>query len=143
LGSDQIRRLLPHSWPFLFVDRVGELEPGVGGTGIKNVSVSEPYFAGHFPHESIMPGVLIIEALAQLAGVVVAAAAEQTEGGPETGRAYLAGVRRMRFRQPVRPGDQLELKVKKTGGVAGISEFKGEVKVGPTTVADGSLIIAV
>lgn len=70
LTADQIRDLLPHRWPFLLLDKVIELEPGKRGIGIKNVTISEPYFEGHFPNESIMPGVLIIEALAQMTAVV-------------------------------------------------------------------------
>lgn len=120
---------LPHRYPFLMVDRVLELEPGVRGVGIKNVTVNEPQFNGHFPGNPVMPGVLIVEALAQLGGIVVSAA-----DGEGLGRiGYLAGANNVRFRRIVRPGDQLRLEVetivrrKTLGRVMGTATVDGEV----------------
>lgn len=149
LGCDDIRRLLPHTFPFLFVDRVDELEPLKRARGLKNVSLGEPFFAGHFPHESIMPGVLIVEALAQLAGIVIASAVLDGSVGGETDderrrvptRCYLAQVRRMRFRHVVRPGDQLRLEAVRTGFAKGLMEFQVSARVGKP-VAEGSLVVA-
>lgn len=145
LGADEIRALLPHSFPFLFLDRVTELEPMVRGRGLKNVSINEPYFAGHFPHESIMPGVLVIETLAQLAGIVLAAPADSADapatGSPPT-RCFLAQVGRMRFREPVRPGDQLDLEAVRSGGARGLVEFRVVARVAGKPVVEGSLMLA-
>lgn len=145
LEADEIRALLPHSFPFLFVDRVIELEPMVRARGLKNVSINEPYFAGHFPHESIMPGVLVIETLAQLAGIVLAvptdAAADDEAAAPPT-RCFLAQVGRMRFREPVRPGDQLDMEAVRSGGARGLVEFRVVARVAGKPVVDGSLMLA-
>lgn len=143
LGADEIRALLPHSFPFLFLDRVTELEPMVRGRGLKNVSINEPYFAGHFPHESIMPGVLVIETMAQLAGIVLAAPADGGDGdaSPPT-RCFLAQVGRMRFRAPVRPGDQLDIEAVRSGGARGLVEFRVVARVAGKPVVEGSLMLA-
>ena len=145
LGADEIRALLPHSFPFLFLDRVTELEPPVRGRGLKNVSINEPYFAGHFPHESIMPGVLVIETMAQLAGIVLAAPTDNTatdENAAPPTRCFLAQVGRMRFREPVRPGDQLDLEAVRSGGARGLVEFRVVARVAGKSVVEGSLMLA-
>lgn len=146
LSADDIRALLPHSFPFLFLDRVTELEPLVRGRGLKNVSINEPYFAGHFPHESIMPGVLVIETMAQLAGIVLAAPVAGVDGGDgDTStptRCFLAQVGRMRFREPVRPGDQLDLEAVRSGGARGLVEFRVVARVAGKPVVEGSLMLA-
>jgi 3-hydroxyacyl-[acyl-carrier-protein] dehydratase len=149
IGSDEIRRILPHSWPFLHLDRVTELTAEGRGVGLKNVSVAEPHFAGHFPHESIVPGVLIVESLAQLAGIVVAVAPSlrvgrggAAAGRPSGQRAFLAGIKRMRFRHPARPGDQVRLQVTLSAESGAVSEFQAEARVGSWVVANGSLTIA-
>ncbi|NUP98340.1 MAG: 3-hydroxyacyl-ACP dehydratase FabZ [Armatimonadetes bacterium] len=106
LEIEDILGLLPHRPPFLLVDRVIELDPGLRGVGIKNVSINEPFFVGHFPGHPIMPGVLIVEALAQVGGVVILTAMER-----EDRIAYFAEIKQAKFREPVRPGDQLRLEV--------------------------------
>jgi len=98
----EIMTHLPHRYPLLLVDRILELEPGHRIVGVKNVSANEPYFVGHFPGHPLMPGVLIVEAMAQVGGVLTALLP-----GSEGKLAYLAVIDRMRFRRPVRPGDQL------------------------------------
>jgi len=102
-----IRGILPHRYPFLLVDRITELEAGRRIVGIKNVTANEPFFQGHFPDRPIMPGVLIIEAMAQVGGVLA------FKSVPPTGRpvVYLTGVDKARFRKPVVPGDQLRFEV--------------------------------
>ena len=102
-----IRAILPHRYPFLLVDRISELEAGRRIVGVKNVTANEPFFQGHFPDRPIMPGVLIIEAMAQVGGVLA------LKSVPPTGRpvVYLTGVDKARFRKPVVPGDQLRFEV--------------------------------
>jgi len=101
MNIEEIQRLLPHRYPFLLVDRILEMEPGKRGVGLKNVTANEPFFPGHFPGNFIMPGVLLLEAMAQVAVVVML-----SEPGNERKMAYFAGVDKVRFRKPVVPGDQ-------------------------------------
>jgi beta-hydroxyacyl-ACP dehydratase FabZ len=103
----EIQKLLPHRYPFLLVDRILELEPGKRAVGLKNVSMNETFFQGHFPGHPVMPGVLILEALAQVGGVAVLSARD----GDNNKIQYLAGINEARFRRPVKPGDQLRLEV--------------------------------
>jgi UDP-3-O-[3-hydroxymyristoyl] N-acetylglucosamine deacetylase/3-hydroxyacyl-[acyl-carrier-protein] dehydratase len=103
----EIQKLLPHRYPFLLVDRILELEPGKRAVGLKNVSMNESFFQGHFPGHPVMPGVLIMEALAQVGGIAVLSARE----GDNSKIQYLAGINGARFRKPVNPGDQLRLEV--------------------------------
>lgn len=106
----QIREYLPHRYPFLMVDRVLECEPGKRLLALKNVTHNEPYFQGHFPHELIMPGVLIMEALAQATGLLASESAPEELGKGMT--YYLVGLDKARFKRPVVPGDQLMLEVR-------------------------------
>ncbi len=103
-----IMEILPHRYPFLLVDRIVELERGKAITGIKNVTMNEPFFQGHFPAEPVMPGVLILEALAQTGGILAHFSGPDTVGGRLV---YFAGIDKARFRWIVRPGDQLTLKL--------------------------------
>ena len=107
LDSTEIRATLPHRYPFLLVDRISELEPGRRIVGIKNVTINEPFFQGHFPDRPVMPGVLILEAMAQVGGVLA------FKSSPFKGRpvVYLTGIDNAKFRKPVVPGDQLRLEV--------------------------------
>jgi len=104
LEIEAIKEILPHRYPFLFVDRILELEPGKRAVGIKNVTANEPFFQGHFPQRAIMPGVLIIEAMAQVGGVMILALQEH-----KGKMAYLGTVEGVKFRRPVVPGDTLEV----------------------------------
>ena len=115
LGPAEIRDLIPHRYPFLLVDRIEELEPGVRAVGIKNVTQNEPFFQGHFPDYPVMPGVLIIEAMAQVGAVGVMAGGEHKEK-----LALFAGIDGVRFRRQVLPGDVLRMEV-------GIERLKGRV----------------
>lgn len=103
----EIQGLLPHRYPFLLVDRVKELEPGRRIVALKNVTINEPFFQGHFPGRPIMPGVLILEAMAQAGGVLVFKSGESS-GKPVV---YLTGIEEARFRRPVVPGDQLRFEI--------------------------------
>src|SRR5690625_4036490 len=114
----QIKEIIPHRYPFLLVDKVTEMEEGKKVTGIKNVTINEPFFAGHFPEYPVMPGVLILEALAQV-GAVAVLGMEQHKGKI----AFLAGVDKCRFKRQVKPGDQLRLEVE-------IIRMKGRVGKG-------------
>ncbi|HRZ80639.1 MAG TPA: 3-hydroxyacyl-ACP dehydratase FabZ [bacterium] len=106
LNSEQIKQILPHRYPFLMIDRAEIIENGKLAKGYKNVSVNEPFFQGHFPQEAVMPGVLIIEAMAQL-GAIAVLSLDQFKGKI----AYFTGINNAKFRQKVIPGDKLELEV--------------------------------
>ncbi len=107
IDAIEVQSILPHRYPFLLVDRVVEFERGQRAVGLKNVTINEPYFQGHFPGHPIFPGVLIVEALAQLGGVL-AIRSSSVEGAPTV---YLTGIDKAKFRKPVIPGDQLRLEV--------------------------------
>lgn len=124
LNSNEIQKIIPHRYPFLLIDKVIELEKGVSCTAIKNVSVNEMYFMGHFPSEHVMPGVLIVEALAQT-GAVTILSTDENKGKI----AYFAGIESCKFKNKVIPGDTLELKVNitKQRGPIGYGESKAYV----------------
>ena len=132
---NEIMKCIPHRYPFLLVDRVLELELGKRGVGIKNVTINEPFFQGHFPGTPVMPGVLIIEALAQLGAVIVL-------GMPENkGKlAFLTGVDNVRFRRQVIPGDQLRLEVEMTRMRGSIGKGKGRALVDGEVAAEGGIM---
>ena len=108
LEAEEIKQILPHRYPFLLVDRVLELEKNKRIVGIKNVSINEPFFEGHFPGRPIMPGVLIVEAMAQLGGIL--AFLSQSEEKPGS-LIYFTGIDKVRFRRPVIPGDQIVFEI--------------------------------
>lgn len=128
LEVSKILKILPHRFPFLLVDRIVELEPGRRAVGIKNVTFNEWFFQGHFPNDPIMPGVLIMEAMAQVGGVLL-----MTSTGNEGKMALFGGVQRFRFRRAVRPGDQLLTEVEmlkwkgSTGKVSVVGKVNGQV----------------
>jgi len=130
----KILSVLPHRYPFLLVDRLTELVPGEKAAGIKNVTINEPFFQGHFPGEPVMPGVLIIEALAQ-----VGATAVLSMEGNENKLAVFTGINNFRFKQVVKPGDQLQLSVKMAGMRRNIGKGEVEAVVEEKVVASGEL----
>jgi len=137
----QILEHLPHRYPMLLVDRVLECEPGKRILAIKNVSINEPFFAGHFPHHPVMPGVLIIEALAQAAAIL----SFRTMGTKPDDKSvyYFVGIDEARFKRPVEPGDQLLLDVRIERSLRGIWKFRAEARVGENLAAEGVLMCTV
>ena len=127
MDINEVKNLLPHRYPFLLVDRVLEFNPGESLVGIKNVSVNEPFFQGHFPEKPVMPGVLIIEALAQATGLL--AFSTENKGAERETLYYLVGIDNARFKQPVIPGDQLRLEVTVTKQKRGIWVFDTKATV--------------
>lgn len=134
----QILQKLPHRYPILLVDRVLEVEKGVRIKALKNVSVNEPYFVGHFPHRPVMPGVLILEALAQAAGLLAFDAMGQVPD--ENNIYYFVGIDGARFKRPVEPGDQLHLEIKIDRVRGGIWKFKGVGRVGDEVACEAELM---
>lgn len=132
---------IPQRYPILLVDRVLECEPGKRVVAIKNVSANEPYFQGHFPGRPIMPGVLILEAMAQAAGVLVLSAARP--GKHDENVYYYVGIDDARFKKPVVPGDQLELEVKLERLLRGIGKFACVARVAGETVAEAAILLAI
>ena len=137
LGAADIRELIPHRYPFLLVDRIVELEPGVRAVGIKNVTQNEPFFQGHFPDYPVMPGVLIIEAMAQVGAVGVMAGGEHKEK-----LALFAGIDGVRFRRQVIPGDTLRMEVELTRLKGRAGRGKGAATVDGERVCEAVLMFA-
>jgi 3-hydroxyacyl-[acyl-carrier-protein] dehydratase len=134
---NEIMKILPHASPFLLVDRILEVEPGKRIVGIKNVTYNEPFFPGHFPGRPIMPGVLIVEAMAQAAGVLAfKSMPEEDQGRP----VYFLGIDNVRFRKLVVPGDQLRLEMEITKHRQAIWGFKGKALVDGKLVAEAELL---
>lgn len=130
LGIKEIMDIIPHRHPFLLVDKVENLVPGEHATGYKNVSYDEPYFAGHFPQEPVMPGVLIVEAVAQVGAVVILSLPEN-----KGKTAYFGGINNVKFRKKVVPGDTLRLEVE-------IVKKKGPVGIGAAKAYVGDAVVA-
>jgi 3-hydroxyacyl-[acyl-carrier-protein] dehydratase len=133
----EIMHILPHAYPFLLVDRIVEMDPGKRIVGIKNVTYNEPFFSGHFPDRPIMPGVLIVEAMAQTAGVLAFKSMPEEEQGKPV---YFLGIDHVRFRKPVVPGDQLRLELEITKHRQSIWGFKGKALVEGKLVAEAELL---
>jgi 3-hydroxyacyl-[acyl-carrier-protein] dehydratase len=135
----EIMKLLPHRYPFLLVDRIETLVAGQEIVGLKNVTLNEPFFIGHFPGNPIMPGVLIVEAMAQAGGVLAYhSGLIELAGGP----VYFVGIDKVRFRRPVVPGDQLRMRVTMMRQKGKIVKMRGEAFVGDTLVAEGEFMAA-
>lgn len=134
LDLEAIQRILPHRYPFLLVDRILELEPDRRVVGLKNVTANEPFFAGHFPGRPVMPGVLIVEALAQTAGVLMGEASGLIP--------MFMGIDKARFRRPVRPGDQLRLEVEVLRKRRSVCRVAGRAFVGEDLVAEAEMMAA-
>ena len=131
----RIVEMIPHRYPFLMIDRLLDVIPGESATGLKNVTANEPFFQGHFPGKPVMPGVLIIEAMAQTAAVVVVASLGNSAEGKLV---YFMSIDSARFRKPVEPGDQLLLFCRKERQRGNVWKFSGEARVGDTVVAEAT-----
>lgn len=136
MDVNAIMKILPHRYPFLLVDRIIELEHGTRCVGLKNVSINEPFFPGHFPGHPVMPGVLIVEAMAQVAGIMAYLASDE-----ETRKkvSYFMAIDNARFRKPVVPGDQLRIEIATTLNRRGIWGVDGKAYVDGNLVTEASL----
>jgi 3-hydroxyacyl-[acyl-carrier-protein] dehydratase len=132
-GLSRVMRMIPHRYPMLMIDRVEQIRKGESAVGIKNVTINEPHFQGHFPAEAVMPGVLVVEAMAQTAGVLVV----ETLGMIDQNLlVYFMTIDNCRFRNKVVPGDVLELHVRILRGRGKVFRFSGEGRVGGKLVAE-------
>ena len=144
LNVNEIKNYLPHRYPFLLIDKVTAFEPGVSITAVKNVTVNEPFFLGHFPQQPLMPGVLIIEAMAQAAAILgVLSGAESRQEDLSDVLYYLVGVDKARFRKTVQPGDQLIIEVRFVTVRRNIWKFSATAKVDGKLVANTDLLTTV
>jgi 3-hydroxyacyl-[acyl-carrier-protein] dehydratase len=135
---EEVMQYLPHRYPFLLIDRIVEMELGKSVTAIKNVTINEPFFPGHFPGAPVMPGVLILEAMAQAAAIL---SFKTKNYAPEDiGIVYFAGIDGARFKKPVKPGDQLVLKVEIVREMRGIWKYKGRAEVDGVLAAEAELM---
>ena len=132
LDVEQIKKLLPHRAPMLFVEKLADIVPGESATGYKAVSVNEPFFQGHFPDRAVMPGVLIVEAMAQTAGALVV----HSLGEKASSAVYFLTIEQARFRKPVVPGDLLRMPVKKVRQRGPVWKFSGQAFVGEDLCAE-------
>lgn len=135
---EEVMQYLPHRYPFLLVDRIVEMELGKSVTAIKNVTINEPFFPGHFPGAPVMPGVLILEAMAQAAAIL--SFKTKNYAPEEIGVVYFAGIDGARFKKPVKPGDQLVLKVEIVREMRGIWKYKGRAEVDGALAAEAELM---
>ena len=132
----RILEMIPHRYPFLLIDKVVDIATGESATGIKNVTMNEPQFTGHFPEQPIMPGVLIIESMAQTAAILVV----QTLGEDAEGKlVYFMSIDNARFRKPVVPGDVMHIHVKKKQSRGPVWKFESEVRVNDQVVAEATI----
>ncbi|KAK4401892.1 3-hydroxyacyl-[acyl-carrier-protein] dehydratase FabZ [Sesamum angolense] len=140
MDINQIREILPHRFPFLLVDRVIEYKPGVSAVAIKNVTINDNFFPGHFPERPIMPGVLMVEAMAQVGGLVML----QPEVGGSRDNFFFAGIDKVRFRKPVIAGDTLVMRMNliKLQKRFGIAKMEGKAYVGGEVVCEGEFLMA-
>lgn len=142
IDIQRIMEMIPHRYPFLLVDRVLEMVPGESAIGLKNVTMNEPHFPGHFPHMPVMPGVLIVEAMAQTAALVVVESLGESANDDKV--VYFMTIDNARFRKPVTPGDSLHIHVEKVQSRGPVWKFKGQAKVNGKVHAEAtfSAIIA-
>ena len=138
LDIHQILKKLPHRYPILLVDRVLEIEDGKRITALKNVTINEPFFMGHFPHRPVMPGVMMLEAMAQTAALLAFSATGSELSANSV--IYFAGIDGARFKRPVEPGDQLLMEVELLRSKAGIYKFKGVARVGEDIACEAELM---
>jgi 3-hydroxyacyl-[acyl-carrier-protein] dehydratase len=137
---EEIKEYLPHRYPFLLIDRIVDFEKGERIVALKNVTVNEPFFPGHFPHYHVMPGVLIVEAMAQAAAVLSLKSLGHKNDGKWV--YYFVGIDGARFKRPVVPGDTLMIEVKQGKSGRGIAKFAATAKVGEVLAAEAELLCA-
>ena len=130
MNSQEIQKVLPHRFPFLLVDRITEIEPKSKAVGLKNVTINEPFFQGHFPDFPIMPGVLVVEAMAQVAGILA------VKSGAQGNSTYFMSIEKAKFRKPVVPGDQLRFEVNVLQHRNTVWKFSGKTFVGDKLVTE-------
>ncbi|MGF1476934.1 MAG: 3-hydroxyacyl-ACP dehydratase FabZ [Geminicoccaceae bacterium] len=135
LGIEQIKNRIPHRYPFLMIDRMVDVVLGESAVGIKNVTINEPFFQGHFPDQPIMPGVLVIEAMAQTAGTLVA---ETYDLNAETSAVFFMAIEQAKFRHPIYPGDQLRIPVRQLRSKLSVYKYEGKAYVGDKLVAEAT-----
>jgi 3-hydroxyacyl-[acyl-carrier-protein] dehydratase len=140
MDIQEVMRRLPHRYPFLLVDRVLECHPGHSIRALKNVSVNEPFFPGHFPHRPVLPGVIILEALAQTAGILAFVTAGVYPD--ENRQLYFVGIDKARFRRPVLPGDQLMMKATLERSLRGIWKFSTLAEVDGEEATSAEIMVA-
>lgn len=138
LDINQIKSVLPHRYPFLLVDKIEELEPGKKVVGIKNVTINEEFFQGHYPGHPIMPGVLIVESMAQVGGFLMYHTVEDAENKIP----FFAGIDKAKFRKPVKPGDRLKVKAEVLRSRNRITKISAEGYVEDQLVAEAELMFA-
>jgi beta-hydroxyacyl-ACP dehydratase FabZ len=139
-GAEEIQRILPHRFPFLLVDRILSLELGKRIVGLKNVTINEPFFQGHFPGRPIMPGVLIVEAMAQVGGILALLSTPENQGKSSV---LLMGMDKVRFRKPVLPGDQLVMEVESMRPGQRFWKMQAKALVNDAVVCEGEMMAAV
>jgi len=133
IDSREIQKILPHRFPFLLVDRITEIEPRKKAVGLKNVTINEPFFQGHFPDYPVMPGVLIVEAMAQVAGILA------FKSGAKGNSVYFMSIEKAKFRRPVIPGDQLRFEVKVVQQRGNVWKCSGHAFVDGNLVSEAEL----
>ena len=138
MDTEQIKEYLPHRYPFLLLDRIVEWEKDKRIVALKNVTANEPYFQGHFPHYAVMPGVLVVEAMAQACAMLGLLSLGQKDDGKHV--YYFAGIDGARFKRPVRPGDQLLFEIEQLRLVRGLGKFKAVARVDGAVVAEAELL---
>jgi len=143
LRYEEIIKILPHRYPFLLVDRITELEQGKRVVGLKNVTANEPFFQGHFPGNPIMPGVLIIEAMAQVGGILARLSISDTVDKEDRSPVYFMSMDRVKFRKPVVPGDQLRFEVVPLRTGSKVWKMSGKAFVEEVLVAEAELVATV
>ena len=140
IDINKILNILPHRYPFVLVDRILEIDPGKRIVGLKNITINEPYFQGHFPGSPILPGVLIVEAMAQTWGICVFALHPEEA---ENKNLFFSGIDRVRFRRPVIPGDQMRMEMELIKHRGSLWKFKGKATVNGDLVAEAELLASV
>jgi len=143
LNYKDIAKILPHRYPFLLVDRITELEIGKRAVGIKNVTANEPFFQGHFPGNPVMPGVLIIEAMAQVGGVLARLSKPETMDNQEEAFLFFMSIDKVKFRKPVIPGDQIVFEVLPLRTGSRIWKIEGKAFVDGTVVTQAELVATI